>query len=189
MAYIKNILVSVDQLGNTIAGGNPDNTISSRIGHYCTDKKKSRWYWRALESIIDFSFYPIDGKNHCKVSFQIDSDEKFDKGTRNWAVALLTIIIISSCTIICPTLYFLWLLKVVRPRKIDAMRIGIQKLELGFGKAKWATTKLQKEGYLESKYKDLLIEGLDQSFQIAAEALDLEVDQQFSADDPNKKTV
>jgi len=30
--YLLNILISIDQLGNTFAGGDPDETISSRLG-------------------------------------------------------------------------------------------------------------------------------------------------------------
>ncbi len=30
--WLLNILISIDQLGNTIAGGDPDETISSRLG-------------------------------------------------------------------------------------------------------------------------------------------------------------
>jgi hypothetical protein len=30
--YFWNFLISLDQLGNTLAGGDPDETISSRIG-------------------------------------------------------------------------------------------------------------------------------------------------------------
>jgi hypothetical protein len=30
--YFYNLLVSVDQFGNTLAGGSPDETVSSRIG-------------------------------------------------------------------------------------------------------------------------------------------------------------
>ncbi|MBK7384715.1 MAG: hypothetical protein IPI81_15500 [Flavobacteriales bacterium] len=34
MGYFKNVLVSVDQLGNTLCGGNPDNTISAWTGYF-----------------------------------------------------------------------------------------------------------------------------------------------------------
>jgi len=32
MPYAFNILIAIDQLGNAIADGNPDNTISARVG-------------------------------------------------------------------------------------------------------------------------------------------------------------
>ena len=60
--YLKNILISIDQLFNTIFGGDPDETLSSRIG------KKA--HGTILEKIINFIF----GDNHC-----IDAIEK-DEG-------------------------------------------------------------------------------------------------------------
>ena len=32
--YIGNAFVSIDQFGKSLAGGNPDNTISARVGYY-----------------------------------------------------------------------------------------------------------------------------------------------------------
>lgn len=43
--YFSNFFVAIDQLGNTVAGGNPDNTISARVGyyneHYYKEKKSA----------------------------------------------------------------------------------------------------------------------------------------------------
>jgi hypothetical protein len=39
MKYLWNILISIDQLANTLFGGDPDETISSRAGK---DKKKGK---------------------------------------------------------------------------------------------------------------------------------------------------
>lgn len=44
MSYFKNILVSVDQLGNAICGGNPDNTISARVGFFSQTSKSIKFY-------------------------------------------------------------------------------------------------------------------------------------------------
>jgi hypothetical protein len=52
--YIYNILISLDQLGNTILFGDPDETISSRLG------KNYRGTW--IERLVDWMFY--DG--HCE---------------------------------------------------------------------------------------------------------------------------
>ena len=41
MNYLVNFFVSIDQFGNVLAGGNPDNTISSRVGYY-TEKYYDR---------------------------------------------------------------------------------------------------------------------------------------------------
>ena len=42
--YLRNLLVAIDQLLNTILGGDPDETISSRLG------KRDWWLGRFIES-------------------------------------------------------------------------------------------------------------------------------------------
>lgn len=122
MGYLSNFFVSIDQLGNVIAGGNPDNTISSRIGFYTEEfykDKKTPSRWTAFKKIIDFAFYPIDGKDHCKEAYYNDVGEEFDEGTNDFAIAALTLIIFSSCILISILLYILYGLGVVSPRKIN----------------------------------------------------------------------
>lgn len=123
MGYLINFFVSIDQLGNVIAGGNPDNTISSRVGFYNrhnTNGEKAPWQWRLFEKIIDFSFWPIDGKNHCHEAFHNDAGEDFDKNTKNIIVAILAaVIIIPSCLLITILLYLLYTLGIVSPKDID----------------------------------------------------------------------
>lgn len=123
MSYLGNFFLSIDQLGNVIAGGNPDNTISARIGYYNQHnitKNKAPWQWRFFEKIIDFSFWPIDGKNHCHEAFHNDAGEDFDENTKNILVALLAaIIIIPSSLLICILLYLLYILGIVSPKNID----------------------------------------------------------------------
>jgi len=56
-----NWLISLDQLGNTLSFGNPDETISSRAGR-CAGKGGNRpcyWLYRLLH-VLD--------KNHCEKS-------------------------------------------------------------------------------------------------------------------------
>jgi len=56
-----NVLIAIDQLGNTLAFGNPDETISSRAGR-CAKKGGNRpcyWLCRMLH-LVD--------KNHCEKS-------------------------------------------------------------------------------------------------------------------------
>lgn len=47
--YLFNILVSIDQLANTILGGDPDETISSRVGKL----RKKRVWAEFIASILD----------------------------------------------------------------------------------------------------------------------------------------
>ena len=63
------ILIAIDQLGNAIAGGNPDSTISARVGYFSDKTLREKTlgrhaYWKGLERIIDFAFFPIDGEKH-----------------------------------------------------------------------------------------------------------------------------
>jgi hypothetical protein len=70
--YFENLLTAVDQLGNAIAGGNPDVTVSGRVG-YQSIVSGSR-YWKIMEWIINFTFEPIDGNNHCNKTYMNDND-------------------------------------------------------------------------------------------------------------------
>jgi hypothetical protein len=57
--YLFNILVSIDQFGNTLAGGAPDETISSRLGR----NYRGSWF----EKLVDWGAYQITGKkDHCE---------------------------------------------------------------------------------------------------------------------------
>ena len=77
MPYWLNVLIAIDQLGNAIAGGNPDNTISGRVGFFASDlhESKIKKYWKALERIIDFTFEPLQGPGHCFNAWQGEQDE------------------------------------------------------------------------------------------------------------------
>jgi hypothetical protein len=58
LKYIKNLLIALDQLVNTICGGDPDETISSRA---------AKWHpWLAV--IIDRLFFWQP--NHCEQSVE-----------------------------------------------------------------------------------------------------------------------
>ena len=53
--YLRNLLVAIDQLLNTILGGDPDETISSRLG------KRDWWLGRFICWVFDFF-----DKNKCE---------------------------------------------------------------------------------------------------------------------------
>ena len=139
MSYIGNFFVAIDQLGNAIAGGNPDNTISSRVGYYNNHHNAHSnipLQWRMFEKIIDFTFWPIDGPNHCHEAFHSDAGEVFDKNTKNVLVAILAaLLIIPSCILIAVILYTLYLFRIVSPRT-DFNRAGAIKNRLQLAKAK-----------------------------------------------------
>ena len=63
--YFWNILISIDQLFNTLFNGDPDETISSRIGKKVRDGKKG---WRySLCKVLHW----VD-KGHCEKSIEED---------------------------------------------------------------------------------------------------------------------
>ncbi len=68
--YFLNVLIGVDQLGNALLGGDPDETISSRTGKHIRNHPADRglYYW--LGWILD----KID-RNHCADSIEEDEGE------------------------------------------------------------------------------------------------------------------
>ncbi len=139
MNFMPNFFVSIDQLGNVLAVGNPDNTISSRIGYYTEyhyDENSIPLKWRLFRSIINSTFFPIDGINHCKEAYHNDSGEDFYRGTSDTAVAILAVIIIPSCLIIAMLLYTLYIFGAVSPKKINRSRNIRNRLEIAEAKLK-----------------------------------------------------
>jgi len=65
--YIWNLLIAIDQLVNTILGGDPDETMSSRMGKHLV--KKDSFLCKIICKLLNL----ID-KNHC-----VDAIEK-DEG-------------------------------------------------------------------------------------------------------------
>lgn len=64
--YFFNILISLDQLGNTLLGGDPDETISSRCA-----KNQDKWYWHYLGKVLEF----VD-PGHLEWSIEYDEGKK-----------------------------------------------------------------------------------------------------------------
>ena len=71
--WLLNILISIDQFGNTITGGDPDETISSRLGKMKVKHGGRIPWYRPLSKVVDFGLDKID-PNH-----SIDAIEK-DEG-------------------------------------------------------------------------------------------------------------
>ncbi|WKD85223.1 hypothetical protein KCTC32516_00563 [Polaribacter huanghezhanensis] len=121
--YISNLFLSIDQLGNAIAGGNPDNTISARVGyynhHYYISKKDVPWYWSLFEKIIDATFLPVDGKDHCHEAYHNDAGEIFDNRVTDVLITIAAVIIIISCIPIALILYLSSAIRIVKRKKIE----------------------------------------------------------------------
>lgn len=74
--YKWRVLIALDQLGNALVGGNPDETISSRWGRYVRDARKegappAPWYARWGCACLDF----IE-PDHCRSSIEYDAEGK-----------------------------------------------------------------------------------------------------------------
>ena len=96
--WLWNVLVAIDQLGNTIAGGKPDITISARVGYFSnhSGNAKFMFYWKNLEWVINFTFYPLDGSDHCLKALEEDNENGHVHGN-DLMRAILGIIIIVAC--------------------------------------------------------------------------------------------
>ena len=129
-----NFMVAVDQVGNTLAGGGSDNTISARVGAYAGThdlyraRKYSRWYWLMMQKIIDTTFYPIDAHEHCHMAFHKELGKGFEKGS-NFIKVILSFIIIVTCIPIAVVLYLLLLMQVIKPTPQVLSDIEIDGLE------------------------------------------------------------
>lgn len=88
------VLIAVDQLGNALAGGHPVTTISARVGYFSLNAKMGRFYWQALEALINFAFYPIDGPDHCYKAWQNDTNKLYRIGSDIARVILSLLIFI-----------------------------------------------------------------------------------------------
>lgn len=65
MKYFWNILIAIDQLANTILGGDPDETISSRMGKLIVSNKCI--FCKCICWLLD----KID-HNHCVKSIELE---------------------------------------------------------------------------------------------------------------------
>lgn len=68
-----NLLVSIDQLGNTLAGGDPDETISSRWGKWRSHSS----LWRRVVSGVGCWLLDKVDAGHCQDA--IEHDEGKDR--------------------------------------------------------------------------------------------------------------
>lgn len=100
--YWGRVVNAISQLGNALCGGNPDVAISARIGYMA----KSNFFWVVCESIVDFTFYPIDGKGHCHYAYLSDRLEDHNIG-KGWlpGLIIMSILMVVVCVIIAPITY------------------------------------------------------------------------------------
>ena len=69
--YLKQNLLAIDQLGNTLLGGYADETLSSRA--YRASRHTGHWRWRVCATVINWLFR--DPK-HCEKAFNSERTGK-----------------------------------------------------------------------------------------------------------------
>ena len=70
-------------------------------------------YWRLLRAIIDFTFLPIDGPDHCANAYKADHEAHHENGS-DTARAILGLVVILFCALLVPIIRLLALLGYVR---------------------------------------------------------------------------
>lgn len=76
--YFLNLLIAIDQLFSAIAFGDPDETISSRLGKTQRGDFGPVWFavWWPLRLLVDLIFFPFDGWGHCRKSIEEDEGDE-----------------------------------------------------------------------------------------------------------------
>lgn len=102
--HMYKIAVGFDQWACAIADGNIDSTISATAGRYMREDV----FWWLMSIIIDWTFEPIDGDEHCYDAYIKDRNEEFEKGIK----PLMFIFTIAGCIVIAPITYIIKLFKI-----------------------------------------------------------------------------
>lgn len=73
--YVWNVLIAFDQFCNALLAGDPDETISSRLGKWAAkyEHTPDNWRYRVAKSVC-FLLHLID-KNHCEESVEKDEGQ------------------------------------------------------------------------------------------------------------------
>ena len=174
MKYLANFFVAIDQFGNVLAGGNPDNTISSRVGYYTEEfylPKKIPFKWKIFRNIINSTFYPMDGKGHCKEAYYNDAGEEFDEGTSDVAVSILAILVIINCLFISIVLYTLYVVGIVSPKKINRTQNIKQRLRIAEAKLQGICTELNTNKVQVDSELDKIIDETQNTLEEIAEKI------------------
>jgi len=117
---IKRAFIYIDKRLNYLSGGSINNTISGRTGYYANNANSyTRWYWLILEIIIDSTFYPLDGYNHCLDSY-INDKSKGDYKPTKFVVFffLLSLFAVSACVVLILPFYALYVLGIFNTKNI-----------------------------------------------------------------------
>ena len=106
-----NVLVALDQLGNALANGNPDTTISARVGYYAnynTSKPKNLKFWKFTEKMINFAWWPYERDGHCKDAYDADPEVPYPGNILTRTILFIEALFFSI--IVSVLLYLSWLI-------------------------------------------------------------------------------
>lgn len=120
--YWNSLLIAIDLLGNAFAGGNPKVTISARVGyqsHVHAQTGNQSLFWEGCESLIDFTFKPIDGYDHCWKAYNWTTKTLLSAKRKklhinhgpDFMLGVLAIITAVACLILIPITYSIGLIK------------------------------------------------------------------------------
>lgn len=120
MKIAKSIFIFIDKILNWIAGGSIKNTISGRVGFYANHANtKVRWYWITMQKIIDFTFFPLDGLNHCHDAYHRDKSKDDYKPTKRIIFFfILSLVVIWSCWFLYRPFYLLYFIGIFNQKNI-----------------------------------------------------------------------
>lgn len=108
-SFLKNFLVSIDQVGNALSGGDPAKTVSARVGYFAfTTTNVTKWYWKAMEKVINFTFWPVDGMNHCWKAYSAVRLEAYNDSGSDILRIILLFFIFFACIVVSLILYPLY---------------------------------------------------------------------------------
>lgn len=106
------LLLNIDRLGNALAGGSHMNTISGRVGSKVITSAHP--FWQFLERVINTTFAPIDGKNHCYKAFLWEASriEHIEhRRSSDVALSVLAVLSVLGCVILFPVIRVIALFK------------------------------------------------------------------------------
>lgn len=73
--YLWNLLIAIDQLANTVCGGDPDETISSRLGKWHREGISKKSFRLIIYKVINVIVEWFQ-KDHFKKSIEVDEGSR-----------------------------------------------------------------------------------------------------------------
>ena len=90
------LLVNIDRFGNALAGGDYRATVSGRVGYHANFT--SNQFWKVMEWIINETFRPLDGPEHCLIAYELEKG--WHRRGNDIALLVLAILIVLGCVVL-----------------------------------------------------------------------------------------